>query len=215
MIVFSGLDGAGKSTQINLLTDAYTKTGKTSIIFWSRGGYSPGMILLKSLFLQKKNIFEECDDSAMIIRKKRFSNPVIRKIWLFLSILDLIYFYGLYIRFKELLGVKVICDRYIFDTSIDFRLNFPQEKVDKWLIWKLLNIIALKPRKHFVMTISIEESIKRSKLKNEPFPDSIDVLKKRLNQYIKFASNYTSTFHVDGSKSIDSVNKIIMREINK
>jgi len=215
MIVFSGLDGAGKSTQINLLTDTYTKAGKTSIIFWSRGGYSPGMMLLKSLFIKKKRKLEECDDSAIINRNKQFSNPLIRKTWLFLSILDLMYFYGVYIRFKELLGVKVICDRYIFDTSIDFRLNFPQEKVDKWLIWKLLNIIALKPKKHFVITISIEESIKRSKLKNEPFPDSIDVLKKRLNQYIKFISNNSSIVHVDGSKSIDSVNKIIMKEINK
>ena len=80
---------------------------------------------------------------------------------------------------------------------------------------KFLNIIALKPKKHFVLTISIEESIKRSKLKNEPFPDSIDVLKKRLNQYIKFISNNSSIVHVDGSKSIDSVNKIILEEINK
>lgn len=213
MIVFSGLDGAGKSTQINLLTDAYAKTGITSIIFWSRGGYSPGMMLLKSLFIKKKKI-EECDD-ASIINQKKFSNTIIRKTWLFLSILDLIYFYGVYVRLKELFGVKVICDRYIFDTSIDFKLNFPQEKVDKWLIWKFLKIIALKPKKHFVITISIEESTKRSKLKNEPFPDSIDVLKKRLNQYIKFISYNLSAIHIDGSKSIDSINKIILEEINK
>lgn len=215
MIVFSGLDGAGKSTQINLLKDAYTNTGKTSIIFWSRGGYSPGMILLKSLFIKKERKLQECNDSAIINHNKKFSNTLIRKIWLFLSILDLIYFYGVYIRIKELFGVKVICDRYIFDTSIDFKLNFPQEKVDKWLIWKLLKIVALKPQKHFVITISIEESIKRSKLKNEPFPDSIEVLRKRLNQYLKFISNNSSAVQVDGSKSIDSVNRIILEEINK
>ena len=116
---------------------------------------------------------------------------------------------------KNFLGLKVICDRYIFDTSIDFKLNFPQEKVDKWLIWKLLNLIALKPKKHFVMTISIEESIKRSKLKNEPFPDSADALGKRLNHYIRFISNNSSAVHIDGTNSIDYVNKIILEEINK
>jgi len=215
MIVFSGLDGAGKSTQINLLKAVYTKKGITSLIFWSRGGYSPGMILLKSLFIKKKRKLEECDNPAIINQKKKFSNTLIRKTWLFLSILDLIYFYGVYIRIKELFGVKVICDRYIFDTSIDFKLNFPQEKVDKWLIWKLLKIVALKPQKHFVITISIEESTKRSKLKNEPFPDSIEVLRKRLNQYLKFISNNSSAVQVDGSKSIDSVNRIILEEINK
>ena len=215
MIVFSGLDGAGKSTQINLLRAVYTKKGITSIIFWSRGGYSPGMILLKSLFIKKKRKLDKCDNSVITNQKKKFSNTFIRKIWLFLSILDLIYFYGVYIRIKELFGVKVICDRYIFDTLIDFKLNFPQEKVDKWLIWKLLKIVALKPKKHFVITISIEESTKRSKLKNEPFPDSIEVLRKRLNQYLKFISNNSSAVHIDGSKSIDSVNRIILEEINK
>ena len=38
MIVFSGLDGAGKSTQIELLNFTLKNSGVPVISFWSRGG---------------------------------------------------------------------------------------------------------------------------------------------------------------------------------
>ena len=54
MIAFSGLDGAGKSPQIDLLTSVYKTNNKKSIMFWCRGGYSPGMLYSKSCFIKKK-----------------------------------------------------------------------------------------------------------------------------------------------------------------
>ena len=212
MIAFSGIDGAGKSTQIELLKTHFEQSEKKVELFWSRGGYSPGMMLLKSLFIKKKEI-EECDESAIIIRDKQFSKPLIRKTWLFLSILDLIYFYGIYIRFKELLGIKVICDRYIFDTSIDFRLNFPQEKVEKWYLWRFLIFFAIRPKRHFVITIPVAESIRRSALKDEPFPDTLETLELRLKDYLAFIAEKKFTVHIDGTKEIDDIHAIIKVDI--
>ena len=47
MIVFSGLDGAGKSTQIELLKFYFKNSGVPVISFWSRGGYTAGMEFVK------------------------------------------------------------------------------------------------------------------------------------------------------------------------
>ena len=53
LLTFSGLDGAGKSTQINLLVDWFEKRGNKVSCLWARGGYTPGFEILKrfALFL--------------------------------------------------------------------------------------------------------------------------------------------------------------------
>ena len=62
--------------------------------------------------------------------------------WLSLSILDLIFFYGIYVRIKEFFGSKVVCDRHIIDTKIDFLLNFPDEKFPSHLSVENVNLLC-------------------------------------------------------------------------
>jgi len=88
-IVFSGLDGAGKSTQIELLKKYFEQNQKPVLVFWSRGGYTPGFVLLKNILrivsgkrLPKSGHSEE--------RDKAIANPNIQRVWLSIAILDLI-----------------------------------------------------------------------------------------------------------------------------
>jgi thymidylate kinase len=111
----------------------------------------------------------------------------VRNLWLVLSILDLILVYGVYVRVSRVFGRIVIADRYLLDTWIDFKLGFPEVCTDQWLTWKILNKIAPRPDVTFLLLIPVEESLERSILKNEPFPDSEDVLKKRRDLYIKLS----------------------------
>ena len=53
MIAISGLDGAGKSTQISLLKSSFESNGRNVWIFWNRGGYTPGIELIKFYFMKK------------------------------------------------------------------------------------------------------------------------------------------------------------------
>lgn len=215
MIAFSGLDGAGKSTQIELIQKFYKKENIKSKYFWSRGGYTPGMEKIKGLLRNSKSNHIPSNRGKSKEREQSFSKPIIRKIWLSLAILDLIYFYGVYIRVKELFGVRVICDRYIFDTSIDFRLNFSQENVNKWWLWRLMLLLAMKPNKHFVLTIPVEESLRRSKLKEEPFPDSEETLKTRLDDYLKYVSKSSNAIHINGNKSINDIHNFIIDKLKQ
>ena len=108
----------------------------------------------------------------------------------------------------------VICDRYVFDTQIDFKLNFPKENIDKWLLWNILLMFSKQPKKHFVITIPVKESRRRSALKYEPFPDSKEVLDLRLKDYLAFVSEKPFAIHISGIENIDEIHKFIKQEVS-
>ena len=108
----------------------------------------------------------------------------------------------------------IICDRHIKDTEIDFRLNFPKEKFYNWWLWKFLKFSLKKPKKYFIATIPVGESMRRSKLKNEPFPDSKEVLEKRLAIYDEFVQRTSYTVHINGINSIEEIHAQILKELN-
>lgn len=215
MIAFSGLDGSGKSTQIRFVEQYFIDNGHTPYVIWSRGGYTNGMERLKGIIRlsMPKSIPKESGKSTE--RDAYFANPLKRKIWLFLAILDLIILYSITLRLKKLRGIPIICDRYIFDTSLDFELNFPQENVNSWVMWKLLKRTAIKPTYHFILTISVDESLRRSDLKNEPFPDSRETLVKRLAKYLDLCVNNDACTHLDCSDSVNNIKEKILRHIEK
>jgi len=212
MIAFSGIDGAGKSTQINLLRVNLESKGHKVLVFWSRGGYTPGMLLLKKFLGISGNSSQ--NSKHQIKRNKLLTNNLTARIWLHLAIIDLITYYSLYFRIKELFGFSVICDRHIYDTEIDFRLNFPKVKFYDWWLWRLLILSSKRPVKHFISTIPVDESTRRSRLKNEPFPDSRVNLSRRLAIYKEYADKESHIIHLDGMQSIQHLHSKILSELN-
>ena len=87
------------------------------------------------------------------------------------------------------------------------------EKIDKWILWKLLLFFSVKPKKHFVITIPVLESQYRSKLKNEPFPDSKEVLENRLKNYLNYVATSKAVIHIDGTNKIDFIHSKRIKEL--
>ena len=210
MIIFSGLDCSGKSTQIELLKNSFTQKGLKNLVFWSRGGYTPGFQKLKDL-IRKLSGEKLPKPGHTPQREEALSNSFVRRVWLTLALLDLFYYYVIYLRFKRSTGNRIICDRYLLDTNIDFKLAYPQSKTDKWVLWRLVKFFALKPDFHFVSTIPVPESVIRSKFKFEPYPDSPETLAKRLELYNMELKKDKTLLFVDGMRDINDIKE----QINK
>jgi thymidylate kinase len=213
VIVFSGLDCSGKSTQIDILKQKLKKKGQKNMVFWSRGGYTPGFQKIKDV-IRMYGGKSMPEPGHTLQREEALSNPIIRKVWLTVAMMDLIYYYAIYLRIKSQLGYTIICDRYMMDTNIDFHLTYPMEGTEKWVLWKILKFTAVKPDFHFVSTIPVPESVRRSKFKYEPFPDTPEVLLLRLDLYQKeLAENY-NIIYINGMRSISSIEKEIENAIS-
>lgn len=214
IISFSGLDGAGKSTQIELLMEDFNKKGKKTKYVWARGGYTPVFNLIKAIIRKiRPQAIPKPGKSKE--RTQVFKSSKTRKIWLTIAIFDLMLLYGIYIRWLSLLGYAVVCDRYIRDTEIDFKLNFPEETVKDWWLWKILTKVIARPRTNLLFIIPVEESLRRSKLKNEPFPDTPEVLEQRLDAYMSLQKQYNIWHFIDATRTIESIHNEVLSLVKK
>lgn len=171
LIAFSGIDGSGKSTQIELLTEYFRSQGTSAKYLWSRGGYTTLFDTLKDFSrriagkkLPAPGVSEQ--------REQMLRKSSIQRLWLSIAILDLMRVYGIQVRWWLLRGRSVLCDRYIWDTLIDFKIAFPGIQIENWLLWKILVRVTPPPNASYLLMISLEESERRCKIKYEPFPDT-------------------------------------------
>lgn len=201
LIAFSGLDGAGKSTQIELLLRTLAAEGRTPVYLWVRGGYTPLFNTLKETLrrLSKGRALPPSGRNAA--RNRAFARPWVRQLWLRLAMLDLLWVYGIRVRAWLLAGKTVVCDRYLWDTLVDFRLNFPADRVEEMWLWRLLARVSPRPSAAFLMLVPVDESLRRSRQKAEPFPDSAETLTARREQYLSLAASAGWTM-LDGTLPI-------------
>jgi dTMP kinase len=204
LIVFSGLDGAGKSTQIELLLERLRQNGQRPHYLWTRGGYTPLFERLKVL-LRKLPGRVVPPSGYTPQRAQAFGKGWVRRLWLSAALLDLLWVYAVKVRWWRWRGQIVVCDRYLWDTLIDFRMNFPQEHIERSLLWRCLARLAPKPDAAFLLLVPVEESVRRSDVKGEPFRDTFEVLAQRLAHYQALADE-TGAWHVlDGQRPIDEL----------
>jgi len=211
LISLSGIDGSGKSTQIKLLQEYYSKHHHKFIYLWTRGGYTPYFNLLKSL-IRKLSGKKLPNSGISSKREEYFSIQWVQKAWLRFAILDLLWIYTFRIRIWMAQNKFVICDRYIWDTMIDFKIMFPTQDFEKWFLWKMLVLFSPKPKLEFLLTIPLKFSDERCKQKFEPFPDTPERRKRRYKLYQE-AEKLSYWKVIDSTRPLEKVFEDILRSL--
>lgn len=210
-ISFSGLDGAGKSTQIDLVATYFRAQGCRVKTIWSRGGYTPLFSFLKSCirFVLGKKAPASGNSSQ---RDALIKTGWISRVWLCVAMIDLIVYYGIYFRFLGMIGIVVIADRYLWDTAIDFKLNFSSIPVETTWLWIVLTWVCRQPSTAIYLDIPLAVSLVRITQKHEPFPDTSERLAMRYTWYQNFLDEKRFT-RIDAIRPINEVHMAIVKAL--
>lgn len=210
MYTFSGIDSSGKTTQIELLQEYCKSQGIEAFYKWGKGRATPGVLWLKELFRQDKKMNPEQKKEH---RKQIYENKKKKFLLLIASILDLWWFWGIYYRILDKKHELLICDRYVWDTYIDFQTEFSEFDVDKWIIWKIAKAVAPKPKHSFMFLISAEESFRRDNAKGDVDRDEIERKIEKVEKYKKMIEQGKWDTIIDGMKTREDIFEIVKREI--
>lgn len=206
VIVFSGVDCSGKSTQISVLIERLQERGERPIYIRLRIGYTP-------LFCALKNALRRLLGQGIIPqgpspqRDRSLSSGWKRSLWLNLAFADMAFETAVRIRVLRLLRRKVVCDRYIEDSEMDLKMYF-DERTAQLPAWKIVKAIAATPDVRILLDLPFEEALRRSILKNEPFADPEETRRRRASLYemLKLQSAY---FIIDAQMSITEISAVI------
>lgn len=212
MYTFSGIDSSGKTTQIEMLINYCNEHGINVYKRWSKGRATPGVLWLKELFRKDKGM----ERAEMLeYREANWQNPRKKILLLVASIFDLWWFWGIYYRILNRKYQLFICDRYIWDTYIDFKTEFSEYNIDSWLIWKIAVALAPKPDHSFMFFITAEESFRRDNAKGDPDRDELERKVEKVEKYKKLIAKNKWDTVVDGMKTREEMFEVVKKEVFK
>jgi thymidylate kinase len=193
LVALSGVDCAGKSTQRDLLVEAMRARGWRTLNFYVRPGYTPGLRLFKDMLrgftrerpTQRNEVSSE--PSRFPRRASNLGHPLRRRLWLTAALLDLLWLCCVRIPVARRRGWAVVCNRYFLDCRVDFRVNFPDDRVESWLLFRLLMKYRARPDAGFCLLVSAEESLRRAQRKARFHWEPLEVLEARVRDYAALA----------------------------
>jgi thymidylate kinase len=209
MLVLSGLDGSGKSTQAALLAGRLAASGIRSRAVWNRWEpfFSAPFIRLAKRYLARRENAGTGDYRGFTAAKRRkMKSRWKREVWQLMAWSE--YAFQVHGRtlMRRLSGATVICDRYVYDTLIDIAINFSIAPSD---LPALMGhpLLAFFPKPALVIFIDIDPETGASR-KSDGTPAAY--LADRRPYYSELARIMNAPL-LDGGASVESVADSVWR----
>jgi dTMP kinase len=125
LIVISGLDGSGKSTQCEILAGRLGETGIRAETLWNRWEpivSAPLIKLAKGHLARRERISDEDYTQFTDAKRRTMRSPLKRWLWQLMVWSE--YAIEVAMRFTRRPNAVLICDRYVYDTVVDIAINF-------------------------------------------------------------------------------------------
>ena len=195
-ITFEGIDGCGKTTQINLLSKYLDSIGENNIIVREPGGTNVSEKIREILLNKKNQISNSTETLLFLSSRSQLVNEIISN------------------NIKD--NQFTICDRYT-DSTLAYQGYGRGLDID---ILEVLNNFAtcnIKPDITFILDIDISESIKRiGKNRDRMEQSGLDFLIRVQKGYYAIVNSNKKRYKlIDcGNRNISSINNEIIDTIN-
>lgn len=207
LIVLSGLDGSGKSTQTALLAERLAAEGIPAAVVWNRWKpfLSAGAIRLAKRYLRARAGLRDGDYRAFTDAKRRnMRSGWKRGLWQVMVWGE--YAAQVHARLfrRRRRGSAVLCDRYVYDTLVDVAINFslPASRLAELMNHPLLGLF---PKPGLVLFIDVDPETGAAR-KSDGTPAAY--LADRREYYAEMARILRVPI-IDGAGSVDSVSRSI------
>jgi dTMP kinase len=200
LITFEGIDGSGKTTQINMLNNYLSNKGYDVVLTREPGGTPLGDII-REVLLNPENKGMSAKAETMLFLASRAElvakviAPALKK------------------------GKVVVCDRF-YDSTIVYQGIARSLGIEKILDVSLWATSGIKPDLTFLLSVNIDASESRmilgTKVRDRIENEEKDFKQKIQEGYLEIAKKNKNRFVViDGDKDIESIFVVVKKYVNK
>ena len=195
-ITFEGIDGCGKTTQINLVSKYLNSIKEDNIIVREPGGTNVSEKIREILLDDKNEISDSTETLLFLSSRSQLINEIIKN------------------NIKN--NIFTICDRYT-DSTLAY------QGYGRGFEIKMLNMLndfatsSIKPDLTFVLDIELSESIKRiGENKDRMEQSGLDFLNRVREGYCSIVDSNKERYKLIecGNRSVESINKEIITVVN-
>ncbi len=226
LVAISGIDGSGKSLQVDRLRAVFATCDVRVKCVWARGASSRGVGTVmragKNLLASSSSgevptpaAVEEAarahgaasrgEAARFAERQRRLRNPFARWVFSVVYALDLIWPYVIKARAFVLTGNVTICDRYLYDALIDYALFTGTHPSKPPLALNILRAMVPRPRAAFVLDVEPEVALQR-----KPEEGGTAHLAAGRAMFLEIAESHRLDL-LPASASVDDVERVIAR----